>query len=215
MASKEIKIVHFNVGGVKYDVARALIEAYPGTMLARLVSDTWQQDLGSEIFIDRNGQRFQYVLDYMRDQEVNLPLNAAKGSVMKELEYFGFEHGASEAIKVSCTYIEAVEQVSMYQKDHQAELKELEDTKNYSILAFECATRLGEGDNMSRMFISKTTNEPAYDVLRRSRFYQSQDVECFNQCLAKYNLRYCSHDQSVCGTYWVSLEKLDTPGTNA
>jgi hypothetical protein len=35
-------------------------------MLGRLVSDTWNDDPEKEVFIDRNGDIFPYVLDYLR-----------------------------------------------------------------------------------------------------------------------------------------------------
>jgi hypothetical protein len=168
MATNETTIVRFNVGGVKYEVSRSLIEAYPSTMLARLVSDTWQQDLGSEIFIDRNGQRFQYVLDYMRDQEINLPLNTTKGSAVKELEYFGFEHVDPEAIKSSCANLAAFKHVSMCQKQHEAAFKELElqakeveDMKECTIIAHACAKRIGEGDSLSSISITEADDAAA------------------------------------------------------
>jgi hypothetical protein len=35
-------------------------------MLARIVSDTWQEDPTKPVFIDRNGSTFDLVLDYLR-----------------------------------------------------------------------------------------------------------------------------------------------------
>jgi hypothetical protein len=63
------KAIRLNVGGTRYEVSRSLMEMYPDTMLARLTSDDWSNADDQEVFIDRNGPRFQYVLDYMRDQK--------------------------------------------------------------------------------------------------------------------------------------------------
>ena len=104
-ASTEDAMVRLNVGGHRYDVPRSLFELYPRSMLARLVSDEWNTDEinnhddGSSdyheddtiIFIDRNGHRFQYVLDYMRDREVNLPMTESIEATRKELEYYGLD----------------------------------------------------------------------------------------------------------------------------
>jgi hypothetical protein len=105
-ASTEDAMVHLNVGGHRYDVPRSLFELYPRSMLARLVSDEWStkneinnnDDDSSDyheddeiIFIDRNGHRFQYVLDYMRDREVNLPMSESIEATRKELEYYGLD----------------------------------------------------------------------------------------------------------------------------
>ena len=41
------------------------------------------------IFIDRDGLRFRYVLDYLRDHEINLPMTESREAMHKELEYYG------------------------------------------------------------------------------------------------------------------------------
>jgi hypothetical protein len=85
--------VTFDVGGTIYKISRSLIEQYPDTMLARMVSDTWLKgDQKEPLFIDRNGERFQYCLDYMRDGPVvALPFTIPKDALLKELEYYGFD----------------------------------------------------------------------------------------------------------------------------
>eukprot|EP00590_Aulacoseira_subarctica_P003151 CAMPEP_0172422128 /NCGR_PEP_ID=MMETSP1064-20121228/8320_1 /TAXON_ID=202472 /ORGANISM="Aulacoseira subarctica , Strain CCAP 1002/5" /LENGTH=74 /DNA_ID=CAMNT_0013162843 /DNA_START=188 /DNA_END=408 /DNA_ORIENTATION=+ len=62
----EQKTVRFDVGGQLYRVSKSLVEQHEDTMLARLVSDTWLSDPDATIFIDRDGEIFQYVLYYMR-----------------------------------------------------------------------------------------------------------------------------------------------------
>ena len=89
------QIVTFNVGGTHYEVSRSLISQFPDTMLARLSSETWrrQSNHGEEkpLFIERNGERFQYCLDYMRDGGVvDLPATVSKAALLRDLEYYGF-----------------------------------------------------------------------------------------------------------------------------
>ena len=76
--------VKFNVGGSIYEVSRSLLDQFPNTMIARAASTMWNKKTRSKdkpIFIDRNGDRFAYVLDYMRDNidsifiAVNVPLH--------------------------------------------------------------------------------------------------------------------------------------------
>ena len=82
------KVVKFNVGGTRYDVSQSLLDLYPTCMLTRMLSTDWggtghndgdatdndKDNRNDEaIFIDRNGERFQYVLDYMRDERIELP----------------------------------------------------------------------------------------------------------------------------------------------
>ena len=107
------KTIHFNVGGTKYEVSKSLIETYPDTMLATMISDRWQHHDNDNdddtndgtttdkvLFIDRNGHRFQYVLDYMRDQHVHSPMGVTGASIRKELEYFGFVNVPPDVINL-------------------------------------------------------------------------------------------------------------------
>eukprot|EP00957_Ditylum_brightwellii_P044771 3396357-Ditylum_brightwellii.AAC.1 len=84
-------ICHFNVGGHKYQVARSLLEQHPNTMLARISSEQWQKDPEAEIFIDRDGDRFRYCLDYLRDGFVALPITVPKKALLQDLAYYGVE----------------------------------------------------------------------------------------------------------------------------
>ncbi len=58
-------------------------------MLAKSASEQWQEDPESEIFIERDGARFRYILDYMRDEKLTLPLTEARETIIAELEYYG------------------------------------------------------------------------------------------------------------------------------
>ena len=59
-------------------------------MLTKIASDQWQEGSESEIFIDRNGFRFQYILDYtMRDDTLVLPTTECKEMIIADLDNFG------------------------------------------------------------------------------------------------------------------------------
>jgi hypothetical protein len=89
--------VNLNVGGTHYEVSRTVLESQPESMLASLVSDRWNNH-GDEttgnneakaIKVDRNGFRFQFVLDYLRDGTVSLPLTVSKDALLLDFAYFG------------------------------------------------------------------------------------------------------------------------------
>jgi hypothetical protein len=105
--------IRLDVGGHQYKVSQSMLELYPDTMLARLISKEWngntsESDSGGDsddvgdsdthnvIFIDRDGARFRYVLDFMRDHEVNLPMTESIEAMKKELEYHGLMGGNDE-----------------------------------------------------------------------------------------------------------------------
>lgn len=87
-------IITFNVGGKIYSVKQSLLNRYPETMLG-ITSSLWnnnEHNNNEPIFIDRNGDRFSYIIDYMRDQQkIMLPFSITKESIVKDLEFYGFD----------------------------------------------------------------------------------------------------------------------------
>jgi len=70
------KIVRFNIGGTRYEMARSILESHTGTMPNRMASEEWHDDPEAEIFIERDGDHFKYCLSYLRDDKVLLPITA-------------------------------------------------------------------------------------------------------------------------------------------
>lgn len=65
-------------------------------MLRRISSDAWKESATNnatdDIFIDRNGARFQYVLDYMRDSRAALPLTIPRSAFVGDLEFLSIDN---------------------------------------------------------------------------------------------------------------------------
>jgi BTB/POZ domain len=64
------------------------------------------------IFTERNGYRFQYVLDYMRDGSITLdclPNHIHKEALYKDLEYFGFVGYRTIKIPNEIKYIHGIQ----------------------------------------------------------------------------------------------------------
>jgi hypothetical protein len=85
-------LVVFNIGGQKYEVSRSLLDMHSDSMLARSASKEWNSDNTGEIFMERNGTRFEFVLDYLRDRKVSLPPTVSKVALLDDLEYFGIQN---------------------------------------------------------------------------------------------------------------------------
>jgi hypothetical protein len=96
----------FNVSGQIYQVSRSLLDQHPDTMLARCASTQWLADPTSKIFVDRDGHIFRYVLNYLRDGNVILPMNVSKNSLINELLYFG--------VKITDSSIKICQQATMH-----------------------------------------------------------------------------------------------------
>eukprot|EP00558_Chaetoceros_sp_UNC1202_P003836 CAMPEP_0197238124 /NCGR_PEP_ID=MMETSP1429-20130617/4716_1 /TAXON_ID=49237 /ORGANISM="Chaetoceros sp., Strain UNC1202" /LENGTH=212 /DNA_ID=CAMNT_0042697227 /DNA_START=136 /DNA_END=775 /DNA_ORIENTATION=- len=84
-----IDTVKFNVGGHHYQISCALLEKFPDSVLARRACEYCADEPNSEVFIDRDGTTFRYVLNYLRDGEVSLPASETKEGLLNELSYFG------------------------------------------------------------------------------------------------------------------------------
>jgi hypothetical protein len=225
--------VKFNVGGCHYDVSRPLIEKFPSTMLARMVSETWQKDREATLFIERNGERFQYCLDYMRDGEVWLPLNAPKQGVLLDLDYFGFEeevyttkiHGGTSNLaagrhlakckeehdKVVSTCMENVKtaerNVTTAEMICKENIKSAETTRKCEEVAYDCFLRFSRGNSLTMMGFSGTSEIYSSGKVAIANLAEFQDY------LAKYGLALVSAEfvDSYSNRYDITLkEKEDT-----
>lgn len=64
--SEATAIVKFNVGGRHFEVSRTLVDGNSETVLGKLVSDTWNDDPAKAVFVDRDGDIFAHILNYLR-----------------------------------------------------------------------------------------------------------------------------------------------------
>lgn len=93
--NKNVQTVTFDVGGKHYTVSRSLLESFPNTKLAKDASNVWTNNNGNQIiepiFIERDGDRFQWIIDYMRDGMVSLPCSISKEALMNDMKSLGFD----------------------------------------------------------------------------------------------------------------------------
>ncbi len=84
--------IKFNVGGQCYEISRSLLDQHPHSMITKSASEKWLEDPETEIFLERDGTTFRYVLSYMRDGRVTVPPSEPKDNFIRELEYFGIDY---------------------------------------------------------------------------------------------------------------------------
>lgn len=143
MSTKRIK---FNIGGQNYEVSTSLLEIYPDTMLARSVSSQWHSgDPNSEIFIERDGALFGYVLKYLRDRKACLPLTVAKKELLAELRYYGVQ---------------------------DIDIRSIDDSETQNFLA---VNNFNKGGRALRDLISKSRNDASDLFIRRCCLLFSAD----------------------------------------
>lgn len=107
-----IHTVTFDVGGKQYRVSETLLHEYPNTMLGKMASlrnnNNDDHDISEQqpIFIDRDSERFRYVLDYMRDGKVSLPSTIPREALCLDLKYLGFENYDNLQSIIKCHHSE-------------------------------------------------------------------------------------------------------------
>ena len=90
MKSMADSIIRLNVGGVSYDTTKSTLCRVP-SMLESMFNGPFESKLiDGRYFIDRNGQLFQHILDYLRDGEswdVPSDLDLCR-SLLREARFF-------------------------------------------------------------------------------------------------------------------------------
>jgi hypothetical protein len=183
------KTVKFNIGGRPYTVTRSLLDLYPNTMLARSASKHWQEDSETEIFIERDGSIFRFVLNYMRDGKVNLPITESREAVIDELEYYGIEVlddcniNDADFQKATCikSFRDAVRDLEQLCEEHErciinAEL-ELRCTK-YALDVLQNYMLQGETKEreISFNFVGQDQRENVSSLLKMNRHKEIRDM---------------------------------------
>lgn len=84
-------IVDLNVGGRTFTTSSFTLSGESGSMLAAMFSGrfTNKRDQNGRIFIDRDGERFQWILNWLRDEQLDPSLDEnARRLLLREAEYF-------------------------------------------------------------------------------------------------------------------------------
>lgn len=94
-------IIELNVGGVHYSSTLATLTNEKSSLLCEMFSnpDSLTKDSKGRVFLDRDGVLFRYILDYLRDKELNLPEGfREKIRLRKEAEHYKL-NGLLECMK--------------------------------------------------------------------------------------------------------------------
>ena len=139
--SVSMPTVTFDVGGKVFKTARSLFLQHEDTMIARLVSDTWQADPNKPVFIDRNGDTFGYFLDYLRYGSITLPIAVSKDMFLRDLDFYGILPRKGTVKTSSESWAVQVKDYHDKMKNLEKERKNLEDINDIDLLANHCASQ--------------------------------------------------------------------------
>jgi hypothetical protein len=115
-AAVENTILTLNVGGVLYTTTHSTLLSHPDTFFTALLSGRFSADACTDgngnIFIDRDGKRFRYVLNYLRSRTLHLPRSHHHlhqyFEIKEEAEFFGL----NEMVQLLQREIKSLEQAS-------------------------------------------------------------------------------------------------------
>lgn len=191
----ETSTIEFDVGGTIYKVSRSLIYRHPETMLARLASPMWNQKVDGDsdhddtsttkpIFIERDGHRFRYVLDYMRDNGlVFLPNTVPLEAFLNDLAYYGFQDspeavsvrvGSVSAHKTGYEFLEKVETTFIYKRTATERMLKCMDLALYCFRQYKDCRSLTITTN-----VGKEMRETASNIIAGEKYF----VDDFKRCL--------------------------------
>jgi BTB/POZ domain len=185
--------VRFNVGGTPFEVSRSLLSTNNNmlktTALGRMISDMWQHDPDAIIFIDRDGENFRHVLQYLRYGRVTLPLSISKSAFLQDMDFFGIAIAPpgsvtdnDHIVDDSLANLQAARRLIALGQECHAKAGELMAERECIIVAYECFKEYVRTGSLSVTIKEKEINPMATNVCFR------RDVQLFNKCLAKYGL---------------------------
>lgn len=123
-------IVRLNVGGMIYCTTASTLSSQGSTnLLASLVNGRHEnvlRDDSGAIFIDRDGELFRYILDYLRTGKWRIPANVNKRDVFDEARYYCVEVERLSHVSDESLHLLRLEQKDLLHKtmlaDHEQEI---------------------------------------------------------------------------------------------
>jgi hypothetical protein len=199
-------IVSFNVGGRVFQVARGTLEHFPNTMLARMADKRWDHSKhtpSDTLYIDRNGDRFQYVLDWMRDGEVHLPVTESYVAINKELDYYGFDQSKRENIvqetieggrvltAITTNFHEELDALDVKIGELEKEINVTKKSKSAIRAAYCLFMRATIGEGQDPQEVTVQDNQDKYHIAES--YQHTVAMELLFARLKEYGLEVVSH----------------------
>ena len=83
-----VRTIIFDVGGRRHRVRELLMHQHRNTMIGQLGLQSIQDGIDEPIFIDRDGDIFVHVLNYLRNGEIYVPPYVPIQALVNELRYY-------------------------------------------------------------------------------------------------------------------------------
>lgn len=172
------EIIRLNVGGARFEVSRDTLMRCEGSMLASLISGKWKEGHGEkEIFIDRDGRLFGFILAYLRSDRVFVPDLMDQAALQAEFEYFGIDADlAKVSVKLDFVTIhELSKEIKKYEGIIEGNKKKIAAIKESYRLANDFSSRSESQNLYLRHDIDKDVDK---DLLRECLLSRGLYVVC-------------------------------------
>eukprot|EP00588_Corethron_pennatum_P017250 CAMPEP_0194307088 /NCGR_PEP_ID=MMETSP0171-20130528/3973_1 /TAXON_ID=218684 /ORGANISM="Corethron pennatum, Strain L29A3" /LENGTH=407 /DNA_ID=CAMNT_0039058977 /DNA_START=65 /DNA_END=1288 /DNA_ORIENTATION=+ len=192
------KTVVFNVGGKNYEVAKSLLQQYPDCRLTRIICEDWNQHEKTKLFIERDGERFRYVLDYLRDGRLSLPVTVSKDALLKDLEYYGLQ------VNNNIETDSFAKNLLPFALDENTTLR---NKSLYLQFVSECVGIIFTSKSMSFDLPKDKQNVLVWEGILKI----SDHIEGLNKLFSEYGFKVTTfrhHRNYDCSQYYVTLERL-------
>ena len=221
MADKP-EIVQFDVGGRVFKTSRSLIDQHEDTMLARLVSDTWQEDpTNKAVFIDRDGDIFAQVLNYLRYGSISLPDNIVKDMFLRDLDFYGVVPEEGSVKSASEGWASKIDDRRDKIKYHENQMKQLQLEIDIDFFAHYYAGKYvyPENENVRTIKLKEPTflgaeyKDEKFIWDTAQKIHQSSNKEALSKAFIKYGLSLkgegVSYSSKKGGYFTISVEKSE------
>lgn len=195
------ELVRFNVGGRRYDVSRSLLNMNKGTMIYAFMKAACQRDPNSEVYIERNGERFQYCLDYLRSGKVDIPFHVSKEALISDFQFCGIKY-MSENIFCDYKCMSLSEIISVRSEgsvlfDSRMNPVNESNFNAYQSLAHACMLRYKKNGALAIRFDSENNPEQYWKSRCIFRKFTVGDKHAIDQSLNVYGFQYVKRKVAI------------------
>lgn len=192
------KTIHFNVGGKNFEILSNLI-IKDNNKLSRMVLDSWKraktQQEDTVVFIDRDGDQFGFVLNYLRFRKVNLPITISLDNFMKELKFFEVDVKDGTVVSESSYLSETFAELTNEKKKLKDALLESQKENKHLLLAMDIMRHFSENG----IQIRRSWNSGAWYICGEEVKANEYNVILLNRSLGRLGLKvYGWNSKSDC-----------------
>jgi len=189
-------VIKLDVGGSLYKTTKDTLTKYQDSMLASMFSGRhpMQPDKNGYHFIDRDGKIFEYILKFLRDDNINLddvPKNIIK-NIMDEAEYYN--------IQPLLTFLEKEKHISREEDIYGAEYVLQKIFSMYNVNVEEFERKLKETytiDNFIKTHNGKQFVKDHFEIIwRKNVTINGYDFYNFVDTIGNYAHLYFNYNSS-------------------